>query len=156
MSDIIFKDVSLTKRAPDWKFFLNTWIWLSFSTFGGLKKYPKISGYLDRISKIWIMKKIDIQSIQVSMYPKKTDIHVSKYPCIHDIQVSTYPTIQRKSVSKTSKYPDIRKKWYPSIPTWDMYMAMKDIDLALKSFGFRHKFLRYMDCFSIRYKKKSI
>ena len=81
-----------------------------------LKKYPKISGYLDRISKIWIMKKIDIQSIQVSMYPKKTDIHVSKYPCIHDIQVSTYPSIQKKSVSKISKYPDIRKKWYPSIP----------------------------------------
>ena len=38
-----------------------------------LKKYPKVSGYLDRISKIWIMKKFDIQSIQVSMYPKKTD-----------------------------------------------------------------------------------
>ena len=108
MSDIIFKDVSLTKRAPDWKFFLNTWIWLSFSTFGGLKKYPKISGYLDRISKIWIMKKIDIQSIQVSMYPKKTDIHVSKYPCIHDIQVSTYPTIQLSKKNRYPRYPSIR------------------------------------------------
>ena len=106
MSDIIFKDMSLTKRVPDWKFFLNTWIWLSFSTFGGLKKYPKISGYLDRISKIWIMKKIDIQSIQVSMYPKKTDIHVSMYPCIHNIQVSTYPSIQKKN--QYPRYPCIR------------------------------------------------
>ena len=69
-----------------------------------------ISGYLDRISKVWIMKKFDIQSIQVSMYPKKMDIHVSKY--------AWYPSIQRKSVSKISKYPDIRKKWYPSIPIW--------------------------------------
>ena len=45
------------------------------------------------------MKKIDIQSIQVSMYPKTTDIHVSKYPCIRvsiNIQVSTYPSIQKK------------------------------------------------------------
>jgi capsular polysaccharide biosynthesis protein len=62
-----------------------------FSTFGSLKKYPKISGYLDRISKIWIMKKCDIQSIQVSMYPKKTDIHVSKYPVS---TISKYPLIQ--------------------------------------------------------------
>ena len=136
---------ALQKGLQLGSFFLKFEFNCLFSMFGSLKKYPKISGYLDRISKIWIMK--------------KTDIHVSKYPYIydiHDIQVSTYPTIQRKSVSKTSKYPDIRKKWYPSIPTWDMYMAMKDIDLALKSFGFRHKFLRYMDCFSIRYKKKSI
>jgi hypothetical protein len=86
--------------------------------YGSLKKYPKISGYLDRISKIWIMKKKYIQSIQVSMYPKKTDIHVSKYPCI---QVSMYPCIQvcmiskypiiqvskKKSVFKISMYPDI-------------------------------------------------
>ena len=102
----------------------NTWIWLPFSTFSSLKKYPKISGYLDRISKIWIMKKIDIQSIQVSMYPKKMDIHVSMYPwypSIHDIQISNYPSIQKKSVSKISKYPDIRKKWYPSIPTHKQY-----------------------------------
>ena len=97
MSDIIFKDVSLTKRAPDRKFFLNTWIWLSFSTFGGLKKYPKISGYLDRISKIWIMKKFDIQSIQVSMYPN-----------IHDIQVSTYPSIQLSKKNQYPRYPSIR------------------------------------------------
>ena len=130
MSDIIFKEVSLTKRAPDWKFFLNTWIWLSFSTFGGLKKYPKISGYLDRISKIWIMKKIDIQSIQVSMYPKKTDIHVSMYPwypSIHDIQISNYPSIQKKSVSKISMYPDTWKKWYPSIPTpWPKFIMKQE------------------------------
>ena len=39
------------------------------------------------------------------------------YPWIQDIQVSAYPSIQKKSVSKISKYPDIRKKWYPSIPT---------------------------------------
>ena len=79
-----------------------------FSTFSSLKKYPKISGYLDRISKIWIMKKIDIQSIQVSMYPKKTDIHVSKYPCIHDIQVSTYPSIQLSKKNRYPRYPSIR------------------------------------------------
>ena len=39
------------------------------------------------------------------------------YPFIHEIQVSTYPSIQKKSVSKISKHPDIRKKWYPSIPS---------------------------------------
>ena len=68
------------------------------------------------------MKKIDIQSIQVSMYPKKTDIHVSKYLCIHVSMISKYPLIQvskKKSVSKISKYPDIRKKWYPLIPSPD-------------------------------------
>ena len=65
-------------------------------------------------------------------YPKYPSIHVSKengYPCIqvsmypniHDIQVSTYPSIQRKSVSKISKYPDIRKKWYPLIPNYSTY-----------------------------------
>ena len=102
--DIIFKDVNLT----DWKFFLNTWIWLSFSTFGGLKKYPKISGYLDRVSKIWIMKKIDIQSIQVSMYPKKTDIHVSKYPCIRVSIISKYPLIQVSKKNHYLRYPSIR------------------------------------------------
>ena len=109
MSDIIFKDVSLTKRAPEWKFFLNTWIWLSFSTFGGLKKYPKISGYLDRISKIWIMKKFDIQIIQVSMYPKKLDIHVSNYPCIQVCMISKYPIIQ---VSKKISIQDIQVSGY--------------------------------------------
>ena len=54
------------------------------------------------------MKKIDIQSIQVSMYPKKTDIHVSKYPCIHDIQVSTYPSIQLSKKNRYPRYPSIR------------------------------------------------
>ena len=78
-----------------------------FFIYGSLKKYPKISGYLDRISKIWIMKKIDIQSIQISMYPKKTDIHVSKYPCIQIFMISKYPLIQ---VSKKNQYPR-----YPSI-----------------------------------------
>ena len=53
------------------------------------------------------MKKIDIQSIQVSMYPKETDIHVSKYPCIHVSTISKYPLIQ---VSKKYQYPR-----YPSI-----------------------------------------
>ena len=132
--DIIFKDVSLT----DWKFFLNTWIWLSFSTFGGLKKYPKISGYLDRLSKIWIMKKIDIQSIQVSMYPKETDIHVSKYPCIHVSTISKYPLIQ---VSKKYQYPR-----YPSIQISEksgirpsLYITQSNIDEQMwdkvKNFG---------------------
>ena len=42
----------------------------------------------------------------------------SKYPSLHDIQVSNYPSIQKKSVSKISMYPDIRKKWYPLIPSF--------------------------------------
>ena len=83
MSDIIFKDEPSKKGSSLEVFFLTLEFDCLFSTFGTLKKYPKISGYLDRISKIWIMKKIDIQSIQVSMYPKKIGIHVSKYPCIH-------------------------------------------------------------------------
>ena len=76
--------------------------------FGSLKKYPKISGYLDRISKIWIMKKIDIQSIQVSMYPKKTDIHVSIYPCIQVSMISKYPIIQVSKKNWYPRYPNIR------------------------------------------------
>ena len=49
-----------------------------------------MSGYLDRISKMWITKKFDILSIQVSMYPKKkTDIHLSMYPIIPDFQAET-------------------------------------------------------------------
>jgi hypothetical protein len=58
-----------------------------------LKKYPKISGYLDRISKIWIMKKFDIQSIQVSMYPSIHDIQVSMHPSIWIHKELTYPAI---------------------------------------------------------------
>jgi hypothetical protein len=73
-----------------------------------LKKYPKISGYLDRISKIWIMKKFDIQSIQVSMYPKKTDIHVSKYPCIQASMISKYPIIRVSKENRYPRYPCIR------------------------------------------------
>ena len=69
------------------------------------------------------MKKFDIQSIQVSMYPKKTDIH--------DIQVSTYPSIQKKSLSKISKYPDIKKKWYPLIPNYNSNIL--DYSLEFKS-----------------------
>ena len=90
--------------------------------FGSLKKYPKISGYLDRISKIWIMKKIDIQSIQVSMYPKKTDIHVSIYPCIQVSMISKYPIIQVSKKNWYPRYPNIRisKKSgiRPSLDTW--------------------------------------
>merc|ERR1712051_415172 len=37
------------------------------------------------------MKRIDIQSIQVFMYPKKMDIHVSKYAWYPSIQLSKYP-----------------------------------------------------------------
>ena len=73
-----------------------------------LKKYPKISGYLDRISKIWIMKKFDIQSIQVSMYPKKIDIHVSNYPCIQVSMISKYPIIQVSKKNQYPRYPSIR------------------------------------------------
>merc|ERR1712045_638012 len=79
-----------------------------FSIYGSLKNYPKISGYLDRISKIWIMKKIDIQSIQVSMYPKKTDIHVSIYPCIQVSMISKYPIIQVSKKNWYPRYPNIR------------------------------------------------
>ena len=64
-----------------------------------LKKYPKISGYLDRISKIWIMKKFDIQSIQVS-----------KYPCIQRKLISIYPSIH---ISVNPRYPSIRLSKYP-------------------------------------------
>ena len=75
------------------------------------------------------MKKFDIQIIQVSMYPKKMDIHVSKYPCIQVCMISKYPIIQvskKKSVSKISMYPDIRKKWYPLIPSSDSCAAVKN------------------------------
>ena len=91
---------------------LNNKIWLLFSMYRSLKKYPKISGYLDRISKIWIMKKIDIQSIQVSMYPKKTDIHVSKYPCIHVSMISKYPLIQLSNYPKKIGIQDIQVSGY--------------------------------------------
>ena len=83
-----------------------------FSTYGSLKNYPKISGYLDRISKIWIMKKNDIQSIQVSMYPKKTDIHVSKYPCIQISMISKYPLIQVSNYPKKISIQDIQVSGY--------------------------------------------
>ena len=79
-----------------------------FSTYGSFKNYPKISGYLDRISKMWIRKKLDIQSIQVSMYPKKTDIHVSKYPCIQISMISKYPLIQVSKENQYPRYPSIR------------------------------------------------
>ena len=104
---------ALQKGLQLGSFFLKFEFNCLFSMFGSLKKYPKISEYLDRISKIWIMKKFDIQIIQVSMYPKKMDIHVSNYPCIQVCMISKYPIIQvskKKSVSKISKYPDIRKK----------------------------------------------
>ena len=76
--------------------------------YRSLKKYPKISGYLDRISKIWIMKKFDIQIIQVSMYPKKMDIHVSNYPCIQVCMISKYPIIQVSKKNQYPRYPSIR------------------------------------------------
>ena len=54
------------------------------------------------------MKKFDIQSIQVSMYPKKTDIHVSKYPCIQVSMISKYPLIQVSKKNQYPRYPSIR------------------------------------------------
>ena len=75
-------------------------------------------------------EKICIKSIQVSMYPKKTDIQrklISMDPSIHVPTISKYPLIQvskKKSVSKTAKYPDIRKKWYLSIPI-PMYITKR-------------------------------
>ena len=68
MSLSSLKMPALQKGLQLGSFFLKFEFNCLFSMFGSLKKYPKISGYLDRISKIWIMK--------------KTDIHVSKYPCI--------------------------------------------------------------------------
>ena len=62
-----------------------------------------ISGYLDRISKVWIMKKFDIQSIQVSMYPKKSNIQVSMYPRYPSIHLSKYP-----KKNQYPRYPSIR------------------------------------------------
>ena len=55
------------------------------------------------------MKKFDIQSIQVSMYPKKMDIHVSKYPCIQVCMISKYPIIQ---VSKKISIQGIQVSGY--------------------------------------------
>ena len=52
------------------------------------------------------------------MYPS---IHVSKI-----FMISKYPLIQlsqKKSVSKISKYLDIRKKWYPLIPTCNTFFT---------------------------------
>ena len=63
--------------------------------------------------KNWYPKYPSIHVCKENWYPC---IQVSMYPWIQDIQVSAYPSIQKKSVSKISKYPDIRKKWYPSIP----------------------------------------
>ena len=54
------------------------------------------------------MKKIDIQSIQVSMYPKKMDIHVSKYPYIQVWMISKYPIIQVSKKNQYPRYPSIR------------------------------------------------
>ena len=57
---------------------------------------------------MWITKKSDIQSIQVSMYPKKTDIHLSKYPCIQLSVISKYPLIQVSKKNQYPRYPSIR------------------------------------------------
>ena len=54
------------------------------------------------------MKKFDIQIIQVSMYPKKMDIHVSKYPCIQVCMISKYPIIQVSKKNQYPRYPCIR------------------------------------------------
>ena len=54
------------------------------------------------------MKKFDIQSIQVSMYPKKMDIHVSKYPYIQVWMISKYPIIQVSKKNQYPRYPSIR------------------------------------------------
>ena len=91
---------------------------------------------MDRISKIWIMKKFDIQSIQVSMYPKKTDIHVSKYPCIQVCMISKYPIIQ---VSKKNQYPR-----YPCIQIYEksgIHSSLERSDSIkrnYRSFTFNH------------------
>ena len=94
---------------------------------------------------IYVLKK-SFSHLSVLIYTQKFCI---SGPTIKEIIYPTDPTMYsafRVLNAHTAK------PWV----SWDMYMAMKDIDLALKSFGFRHKFLRYMDCFSIRYKKKSI
>ena len=54
------------------------------------------------------MKKIDIQSIQLSMYPKKMDIHVSKYLCIQVCMIFKYPIIQVSKKNQYPRYPCIR------------------------------------------------
>ena len=54
------------------------------------------------------MKKFDIQIIQVSMYPKKMDIHVSNYPCIQVCMISKYPIIQVSKKNQYPRYPSIR------------------------------------------------
>jgi len=54
------------------------------------------------------MKKFDIQIIQVSMYPKKIDIHVSNYPCIQVSMISKYLIIQVSKKNQYPRYPSIR------------------------------------------------
>ena len=70
------------------------------------------------------MKKFDIQSIQVSMYPKKMDIHVSKYPCIQVCMISKYPIIQ---VSKKNQYPR-----YPCIRIYEKSVIHSSLLTVLK------------------------
>jgi hypothetical protein len=66
------------------------------------------------------MKKFDIQSIQVSMYPKKMDIHVSKYPIIQVSKKNQYPRypsirISEKSGIHSSLVQIEIKSWPPDI-----------------------------------------
>ena len=92
--------------------------------------------------KNWYPKYPSIHVSKENGYPC---IHISMYPSIHDIQVSNYPSIQKKLVSKISKYPDIKKKWYPSIPTSSILTAVisdsNDLSFKFSSFCREIKFL---------------
>ena len=76
------------------------------------------------------MKKIDIQIIQVSMYPKKMDIHVSNYPCIQVCMISKYPIIQVSKKNQYPRYPNIRisekSGIRPSLDVWFSLCLLQD------------------------------
>ena len=78
------------------------------------------------------MKRIDIQSIQVSMYPKKMDIHVSKYPCIQVCMISKYPIIQVSKKNQYPRYPCIRISEKSGIHS--SLVGREDVKRSIESF----------------------
>ena len=86
-------------------------ILVNFVDFSSIQKHSNIRIPMNKLSIIqvsmlsnypWYPTIHDIQLSMVSIYP--ISVHLSKYPW--------YPSIQ---VSMVSKYPNIRKNWYPLI-----------------------------------------
>ena len=99
-------------------------------------------------------------------YPKYPSIHVSKdnwYPCIQvsmypwypSIHWSKYPTIQKKSVSKISKYLDIRKKWYPLIPMCDWNQVSVSETKTKVQFWYQYQSRFFYQNFFFQFKRKN-